>query len=372
MKLEGLRVIDLSMFLPGPVITQIMADHGASVIRVEPPGGEPSRQFGPFDERGESIWYRNTHRGKGSIVLDLRQEADRDCLLRLVDEADVLIEGFRPGVAEKLGIGAAAMTQRNPRLVYCSLSAYGQTGPLGGKASHDMGAQSYTGFLLLNDDGRGGAPVVPGVPSADMAVALTGLSGVLMALYRRETTGQGDIIDASMYDALMAWTAHLSGPVFAERIPPTTATHRSIGGSAFYNIYETRDGRHIALTGREMRFAEALLNALGRPELIELARHDPGPEQQRLIAEMRAIFATRDWSEWREFLSGVDVSWAPLLDMAEAFDHPHARAREMLVERDGVELPGTPLKFAHEPGEPGIRSPLLDEDGPALRERGWS
>ena len=371
MKLDGLKVIDLSMFLPGPVISQMMADQGAQVIRVEAPGGEPSRAFGPYDESGQSIWFRNTHRGKNSIALDLKVDADRAVLHRLVAEADVFIEGFRAGVAARLGMGYDELSGINPRLVYCSLSAFGQSGPLSSKGSHDMGAQAYTGLLALNDSGDG-VPVVPGLPGADMACALTGLSGILMALYRRETTGQGDYVDAAMYDALMAWTAHLSGPTFATRTPPTTATHRSIGGSAFYNLYPTRDGRFIALTGRELKFAKGLLTALDRMDLYPLAEKEPGPDQQTLIGEMGAIFAERDFADWCAFLQNVEVSWAPVLDMAEAFDHPHAHAREMLIDADGVELPGTPLKFRDEPGRPRTAAPDLDAQGTALRENGWA
>jgi len=371
MKLDGVKVLDLSMFLPGPVITQIMADHGARVIRVEPPGGEPSRAFGPFDTAGESIWYRNTHRGKRSLELDLKTEKDRVTLIELAGEADVFIEGFRAGVVKKLGVDAQTLTALNPRLVYCSLSAFGQSGPLSVKGSHDMGAQAYTGFLALNDNGDG-RPVVPGMPSADMASALTGLSAILMALYRRESTGAGDIVDANMYDALMAWTAHLSGPVFHDRTAPTTRTHRSIGGSAFYNLYETADGRHIALTGRELKFAEALLTALGRPELLELAKEDPGAGQQRLIGELRGIFASQTFEHWCEFLRDVNVSWAPVLDMAEAFDHPHARARGMLFEDDrGTELPGTPIKFEREPATVRTRAPALNEFAGEVAKTGW-
>lgn len=370
MKLDGVRVLDLGMYLPAPVMSQILAGHGADVIRVEPPGGEPSRAFAPNDGDGQSIWFKNTHRGKRSLVLDLRKAEDRDCLLRLADEADIFIEGFRPGVASRLGIDAATLCQRNPRLIYCSLSAFGQSGPLSAKGSHDMGAQAYTGFLAINDGGDGG-PVVPGMPSADMAAALTGLSGILMALYRREATGRGDIVDASMYDALMAWTPHLSAPVIASGTPPTTQSHRSIGGSGFYNIYETRDGRFIALTGREMKFATALLSALDRPDLIALAAEDPGPDQQVLIGELRAIFRERDYAAWTDFLSGVDVSWAPVLDMAEAFDHPHARAREMLIDGPDGPVMGNPVKFADEPARVGGRAPRLDEHGTALRAHGW-
>lgn len=372
MKLEGVRVIDLSMFLPGPVLTQIMADHGAQVIRIEPPTGEPARAFGPFDPDGQSIWFRNVHRGKSSLVLDLKNTEDRAVLYKLAAEADIFIEGFRPGVADNLGIDAATLRALNPRLIYCSLSAFGQSGPLSPKGSHDMGAQAYTGFLAINDNGDG-RPVVPGMPSADMASALTGFSAILMALYRREKTGQGDTIDANMYDSLMAWTAHLSGPVFAHRQPPTTATHRSIGGSAFYNLYETADGRFIALTGREFRFAKALLAALQRDDLLPLVEQEPGPDQQKLIAELRAIFISRSFADWCAFLKGVDVSWAPVLNMAEAFDHPQAAAREMLIRlEDGREIPGTPIKFTDEPGTPQLVAPKLDEDGPNIRAHGWA
>lgn len=363
MKLEGLRVVDASMFLPGPVVTQFMADHGAEVIRIEPPGGEPTRRSGPFDADGTSLWFKATHRGKRSVVLDLKSEEGRAAALRLAAEADVFVEGFRPGVAARLGIGVETLRAANPRLVYCSISAYGQTGPLATRSSHDLGAQAFTGFLSLTaQDGR--PPVVPGVPAADMASALTALSAILMALYRRERTGVGDTIDASMYDALLAWMPHLSAPVLAGEPPPTSATHRSVGGSAFYNVYATRDGRAIALTGREPHYAAAFLAAVGRSELLPLALEEPGPGQQRLIAELRALFATQDYAQWCALLEDVTVSWAPVLDLAEALAHPQIEARAMLVD-DGVggRVPGTPLKFADEPGQVRLRPPALDEDG---------
>lgn len=372
MKLDGLRVVDLSMYLPGPVITQMMADHGADVVRVEPPGGEPSRAFGPFDEDGQSLWFRNTHRGKRSVALDLKSAADRAAFRMLADQADVVIEGFRPGVAARLGIDAATLRARNPRLVHCSISAFGQDGPLATKGSHDMGPQALTGFLALNnaDDAP---PVVPGMPSADMASALTALSAIMMALYRRAETGRGDAIDVSMYDSLLAWTPHLSGFALAERIAPTSTTQRSVGGSAFYNIYPTSDGRAIALTGREMHYAQALLDALERPDLLPLAACDPGPEQQRLIAALREVFRMRSFAEWCAFLEQVAVSWAPVLDMVEAFDHPHVRARAMLIDDGrGGRVLGTPIKFADEPGSVGLSAPSLDADGAAIRAGGFT
>lgn len=360
MKLEGFRVVDLSMYLPGPVITQMMADHGAEVIRVEPPGGEPARRFGPFGRDGVSLWFKGTHRGKRSLELDLKSDAGRAAIRRLARDADVFIEGYRPGVAARLGIDAATLRGLNPRLVHCSISAYGQTGPLARRGSHDMGPQAFTGLLALNNEGDA-PPVVPGVPAADIGSALTALSAILMALLRRERTGRGDSIDIAMYDSLLAWTPHLAGFVAAEGIAPSSTNQRSVGGAAFYNIYPTSDGRAIALTGRELHYAEALLMALERPDLLPLAAEDPGPRQRRLIGELRAIFAARSYAEWCGFLADVKVSWAPILDMVEAFDHPHMVAREMLVDAAGDRVPGTPIKFADEPARPPAAVPALNE-----------
>ena len=360
MKFAGLRVVDLSSFLPGPAVSQIMADHGAEVIRVEPLTGEPARGYGPFED-GHSIWFRNLHRGKKSIALDLKAPEGAEIFRAMARRADVVIEGLRPGAMRRLGLDADTLRRDAPRLVYCSLSAYGQSGPLGARGTHDMGAQAMTGLLALND-GADGVPVVPGMPSADMACALMGLIGILAALLRRQETGRGVYVDASMYDSLIAFTAHLSGPVIAGGEPPTTATHRSIGGAAFYNIYRTRDDRFIALTGRETKFATNLLTALGREDLIPLCASDPGPDQQKVMAFLNTAFRERTLDEWLAFLKPLDVAHAPLLDMAEAFAHPHMAAREMLVkDSKGRKFIGTPLKFAEEPADLPFDVPALGQ-----------
>ncbi|MSO97052.1 MAG: CoA transferase [Rhodospirillaceae bacterium] len=376
MKLEGLRVIDLSMFLPGPHLTLMMADHGAEVIRIEPPGGEPSRQYGPFetgsDGKPQSIWFRNLHRGKKSLCLNLKHPKGKEILLKLAATADVLVEGFRPGVMDKLGLGYKDLKMNNTRLVYCAVSAYGHSGPLYGKATHDMGAQALTGFLAINDNGDG-KPVVPGFPSADAASAMMGLSGVLMALYRREKTGQGDFVDTAMYDSLLSFSAHLVGPVLDEGKPPLTKTGRSIGGAAFYNIYETKDGKFIVLSGREPKFAEALLGYLGRLDLVELCRHDDCVAQEPVKEFLRGAFKARTQAEWIEALSKLDVAWAPMMDMAEAIAQPQAKARDMLmVDELGRRHIGNPIKFTEEPAKFGFRSPTLNQDAEAvLRALGY-
>jgi CoA:oxalate CoA-transferase len=183
-KLSGIKVIDLTLFLPGPMLSLMMADQGADVVKVEPLTGDPARQQGPF-EQGQSVWFRNLNRGKRSAALDLKCDAGKDALWALIAEADVFLESFRPGVMQRLGFDYAAVSARYPRVVYCSLSAFGQTGKRAHHPAHDMAVQALTGFLSVNDGGDG-KPVVPAVPSADMAAGLTGLSAVLMALLGRE------------------------------------------------------------------------------------------------------------------------------------------------------------------------------------------
>jgi len=377
MKLEGLKVIDLGMFLPAPHLTLMMADHGAEVIRVEPPGGEPARHYGPFEQAADgsqqSIWFRNLHRGKKAITLDLKNPDGKEILLRLADDADVLVEGFRPGVMDRLGLGYKDLKARNKRLVYCAVSAFGHTGPLYGKATHDMGAQALTGFLAINDNGDG-RPVVPGFPSADAVSAMMALSGILMALYRREKTGQGDFVDATMYDTLLSFSSHLIGPVLAEGKAPLTRTGRSIGGAAFYNIYETKDGRFIVLSGREPKFAESLLTYLGRTDLIALCSTDDCVAQEPVKDFLRATFKTRTQAEWVEALSKLDVGWAPVMDMAEALEQPQAKARDMLlVDAQGHKHIGNPIKFTEEPAAFGFASPGPNQDAEQiLRGLGFS
>ena len=350
MKLEGLRVIDLSMYLPGPHLTLMMSDHGAEVIRVEPPGGEPARKYGPFDS-GHSVWFRNTHRGKKSISLNLKDSGDVDKLLSLCKDADVFVEAFRPGVVKRLGVDYEKIKQINPAIIYCSVSAFGQTGPLSKKATHDMGAQALAGLLAINDDGTS-APVVPGLPGADMGSSMAGLAGILMALYRRQVTGEGDYVDATMFDTCLWWTAHLNGSALVEGKAPLTRTGRSIGGAAFYNIYKTNDNRFIALTGREVKFATSLLTELGRPDLIPLCELDDCIAQDPVKEFLSKSFESKSQAEWIEILGHLELGWAPILDMVEAFDSDQAKERGMIIkDAAGNTHVGNPIRFVNEPAE---------------------
>ncbi len=280
MKLEGIRVLDLSLFLPGPFLTQMMADHGADVIKLEPVnGGEPNRGIGPLRD-GVSVYFANTHRGKRSIQLNLKSETGREMALGLAAGVDVVVEAFRPGVIQRLGLDYESVKSRNPGVVYASLSAFGQTGPYVKKPAHDLAVEAYAGILSANL-GFDGKPAIPAFQAADMITSMMGLSAVLMALLRRRDTGAGDYIDLAMMDSLIACIPNNLGSVFAEKEPPVVRDGRTWGGYAMYNIYETSDNRYIVLGASEMHFAEAVLTKLGRPDLIPLCEPPPGPIRNR-------------------------------------------------------------------------------------------
>lgn len=366
MKLEGYRVIDLSQFLPGPHLSMMMADHGADVIKIEAPGeGDPGRHIGV--RQGEhTIFFRNTNRGKRSVCLNLKDAQARDILLELTDTADVFIESFRPGTADRLGIGAATVCKRNPRIVYCSISAFGQDGPYREIPAHDLAVEAIAGSLSVNLGGDD-RPALPGVPVADMAGSLMALSGILMALLRREKTGRGERIDISMHDSLMAWLPNSLGSVFAENRAPVPKQERQWGGAAFYNIYDTLDERYIVLGAQEIKFVRTLLEALGRLDLAVLAERGPGPHQLPLTTFLRGVFAQRTQAQWVEWFQGRDIAFAPVKDLREALEDPQLAARNMLLlDAAGHRHLGIPIKFSHEPGAARLAVPAFGEHTAAV------
>ena len=368
MKLSGIRVLDLSRFLPGPYLTMLMADHGAEVIKIESHQGEPTRQLGP-PVAGHPVYFRNTQRGKRSITLNLKHDEGREIFLRLAAQSDVLVESFRPGVMDRLSLGYHAVQERAPGIIYCSLSAFGQTGPLSQRPSHDLGAQALTGVLSLSQ-APGGAPSLPTLPMADIALGSSALVGILMALLRRERTGQGEYLDVAMADALMSWTPHILSSVLAEDRPPDLSRERLHGGAAFYNIYRTADNGYLVLSGAELNFVENLLTALGRPDLIPLCRGPWGPAQDPVKHFLTETFATRTRDEWDAWLADKGVCYAPVLDLQEAWQGEQLRARGMILRgSDGVEHLGTPVKFAREPGHPSGVTPSLGEHTDLILER---
>jgi crotonobetainyl-CoA:carnitine CoA-transferase CaiB-like acyl-CoA transferase len=361
LKLEGVRVVDLTMFLPGPHLTTMMADHGAEVIKIEPPGeGEPVRHVG-YRAGGESVWFRNTHRGKKSVVLDLKTGAGREALLRLAARADVMLEAFRPGVVARLGVDYDAVAARNPRIVYASIAAFGQSGPERLRPAHDIGMQALAGVLSLNL-GQDGNPTHPNMPIADITGSMMALAGILMALLRREKTGRGDYLDISMHDATLSWLPNATGAVFAEARAPAVKDERSWGGHSFYNLYETADRRWVVLCAVEAKFVRNLLAALGREDLIPVATQPPGSAHAPVKAFLAATFRTRSRDEWEAWMQTRDVAFAPVLDLHEAFQRPQVAARGMLLrDAEGNLHIGNPIRFRDEPPRIDTRLPALGE-----------
>jgi len=275
--------------------------------------------------------------------------------------ADVFVEAFRPGVVDRLGVGYEQVVRCNPAIVYCSINAFGNHGPYRDRPAHDLAVEAVAGLLsmTLGDDGR---PALPGIPFADLTAALQGLSGILMALLKREATGEGDYVEIAMHDCLLAALPNILGPVFAERRQPDPKSERTTGGSAFYRLYDTHDGRQVALAGQEMKFVERILASLGRPDLVELCARGPGPHQQPVIDCLQQFFASRSRREALDWLAHLDVCYAPVNTLLEAMADPNVIARAMLLtDEQGRSHLAPPIRFAAEPARPVLREPLLGE-----------
>jgi len=366
MKLDGIRVLDLSVFLPGPYLTLAMADHGAEVIKVEAPGaGDPGRHIG-LSDGPSTVFFRNLNRGKKSIVLDLKSPSGRDALLALAETADVFVESFRPGVVDRLGVGYGAVRERNPRIVYCSISAFGQEGPFRDRPAHDLALEAESGVLGMTL-GTDGTPAIPGIPISDALAALQGLAGVLMALLRRRDTGVGDYVDIGMHDVTVGAMLNILGPTLAESRHPVAAHERTTGGSAFYRVYETSDGRHLALAGQEPKFVHALLGALGRPDLAALCLRGPGPHQQPAVDFLAQRFRGKTLAEWDAYLATLDVCYGRVNTLPEALAHENLRAHGMLLHDElGRAHVGPPIRFRAEPAAPRLHEPRLGEHTEAV------
>ena len=331
--LQGIRILDLSRLLPGPFLTMVLADLGADVVKIEDPRlGDYMRQFPP-SKGGISGRYLAVNRGKRSIVLDLKTAAGRDALLRMAAKADVVIESFRPGVMDKLGVGYAALAQANPGIIVCSISGFGQTGPYVDRAGHDLGYIALAGVLAMGGD-AGGAPAMPGVQIADLAGgALWSATAILAALVGRHRTGKGAHLDISMTEGALALVTAEVGNLDCGR-RPTRGVETLNGGLACYAIYRTQDDRYLAVGALEPKFWLALNQAIGRPPNVhELIA--PPEDQARVRAELAAIFATKTAVEWNAILGQHDCCVEVVTELDELAAHPLHRAREVFFTIDG-------------------------------------
>jgi crotonobetainyl-CoA:carnitine CoA-transferase CaiB-like acyl-CoA transferase len=353
--LQGLRVIDLTRVLAGPFCTQSLGDLGAEIWKIEPPErGDETRHFPPFIA-GESHYFLGVNRNKKSLVIDLQHPQGAEILRRLVARADILVENYRPGVMDRLGLGYDCLAALNPRLVYCAISGFGLTGPLRDKPSFDIVTQALTGALSINGE-RGHLPVKLGIPLGDMVGGVFGPMAILAALHERTLTGRGRLIDISLYDGLIGMLGYFAQLAFitGEDPPPMGSSHPNI---VPYGSFPASDGAIIIAVLSES-FWGKLCEALERPDLATDARfatptlrRDRRDEVDRIIAE---VTITRTVAEWERRLAACDVPHAPVLGVTAALVHPQAQAREMVVNVEhpsagSLSLAGRPIKF---PGSP--------------------
>ena len=273
-----------------------------------------------------------------------------------------MLETFRPGVVDRLGIGYDAVAPRAPQVVYCSISAFGQDGPYRDRPAHDLSVLALAGVASLSVD-KDGQPNMPCMPPSDMGGSLMAFAGILMALVGRAEGGKGDYLDMSMYDSVVSWTPHIAGKVFAEDRAPKPLSERTQGGAAFYRPYAVKGGGHITLGGSEMKFVTNFLTAMGREDLIEVAKLPPGEPQSPLRDYLCETFMRKSRDEWSAWFEGRDICFAPVLDLKEAFENEHLKARDMLLHDDeGNAHLGIPLKFREEPGDVNMHAPMLGAD----------
>ena len=342
----GLLVLDLSRLLPGPYCTMILADHGARVIAIE------DRRF-----RNEEIFPATVNRNKEHMTLNLKTDEGREIFYRLAAAADVVVEGFRPGVVRRLGVDYETIQKINPRIVYCAVTGYGQTGPLRDRAGHDVNYLAHAGVLdLIGETDR--PPAIPGVQIADMAGGgLNAAVGILLALLARGMSGRGQYIDISMTDgAASLLSLQLHFPQVGGR-SPRRGDSRFSHSYACYNTYETRDGRYIAIGAVENRFWQKLCVHLGVPEYSAL-QYDEG-RRKEILAFMRSAIRKKTLAQWEEDLADIDACWAPVRTLDDVLQAPLFRERDMVVKIEGEAgdttlLLGTPIKLSDTPG--GIRT----------------
>ncbi len=345
--LAGITVVDLSRLLPGPYCSMVLADHGARVIAIE------DKRY-----KAEGLFLATVNRNKEHMSLDLKSPEGKAVFFRLVKNADVVLEGFRPGVVERLGVDYEAVRRINPGIIYCAITGYGQTGPYRDRAGHDANYLSVAGVLdLIGESDR--PPSIPGVQLADIAGGgMNAVIGILLALYAREKTGKGQYIDISMTDGMVGM---LAVPLFFQQLTgmiprraDTLLSHRY----ACYNTYETADGRHISIGAVELRFWKVLCDHLGVPEYIPLQYDDT--RRKEIIAAMRKTFRSKTLAEWETEFDGLDICYGPVKHLDEALQDPQLKSREMILEIETgagkkTSAIGIPVKLSETPGS--VRTP---------------
>lgn len=356
--LSGIKILDLSQFLPGPYCTLLLADLGAEVIKVERQGaGDPARIFPPFFKK-EGSFFLSLNRNKKSMTLNLRTEKGKEIFYKLSEDADVIMDGFRPGVTERLGIGYEKIKEINPGIIYGAISGFGQDGPYRDLPAHNVDYLGHAGVLGISNE-----PVIPQMPIADLSSATLGAFGILAALVNKERTGKGTYVDISMLDGLTSWLSIPLLGYFADG-----EIHRdewkSVGEPLSYGIFKAKDG-YITMGIVEAAFWKRLCETLDRKDLIE-KQFAKGKEREEVIAEIRKIFSTKTKKEWLKILEETGVPCGPVNTFKEVIDDPHISHRNMIFEMDHpsegkIKQIGFPIKFSESLEGTRTPPPLLGE-----------
>lgn len=375
--LSSLKILDFSTLLPGPFATMLLADWGADVLRVEAPHRpDIVRIMPPFDD-GISAWHALINRNKRSIALDLKQPGAVDVVKSLVETYDIVLEQFRPGVMDRLGIGYDALKEINPRLIFCSLTGYGQTGPYKDRAGHDINYIALSGIMSYTGHKDEGPPPL-GVQIADVGGGSMGAAtGILAAVVHRQHTGAGQRVDISMFDMAVAWSAPTAAQYFITGNVPARETMLLNGGS-YYGFYRTRDGRYLSVGSLEPQFWRGFCAAINRPDLLPAGQSLDPTEQRRIKKAIQTEIAARTLAEWTEIFTALDVCVEPVQTVAETVTHPHTQARNLVVDvpkpNGGTQRQiGNPFKFSA--GTPAYRhtgGALGEHTESVLREAGFS
>lgn len=375
--LDGIRILDLSRYLPGPFATQFLADFGADVIKIEEPGGELGRALPPF-AGGLGTRFCAVNRNKRSITLDLKKEEARQVFRKLAEGADVVVDQFRPGVMDKLGLGYESLRKNNRGIIYCSITGYGLSGPWMNTAGHDVNYLNISGVSGLNA-GRDGAPVMSSVQIADVAGgSLYAVIGILLALFARTRTGEGQLCDIAMMDGSLSLLSYAIGEWSGSGRCPVPGSEFFTGGFAMYNVYRCGDGRYVSLGAIEQKFWQGFCRGIGREEFIPLQYI---PERQDwLIEEISGIMLGRSRDEWVEFFRDSDICFTPVLDLFEVSEHEQVRAREMIIKVANfmgsgadIHVTGNPVKLSETPCCVELKFPRAGEDTESvLRDAGYS
>jgi alpha-methylacyl-CoA racemase len=364
--LENLKILDFTTLVPGPFATMMLADMGAEVLRIESPTRpDLLRNMPPFAD-GQSTAHGTLNRNKRSIALDLKNPEAVAIAKRLVEDYDIVIEQFRPGVMQRLGLGYEQLHKINPKLIYCSVTGYGQTGPYRDRAGHDNNYLSISGLNGYSGRGSDRTPIM-GMPVADIAGgSLHAVIGILAAVNQRHISGEGQQIDISMTDAMFSLNALFGSTYLSAGVEPTSGS-MSLNGGSFYDYYQTSDNRYLSIGSLEPQFFQVLCQTLGDDELLTLANQQDSETQKALRAKLDTIIATKTLAQWREIFKDREACVEPVLTFAEACEYQDSAQREMIVD---VKTPnggsqrqvGSALKLSKSAPEYGVSGGAIGQN----------